>query len=408
MSDKSIDKSRRNFIKTGVSGLAGAALVPSMIKKSDILPYGRQEDRKIIYRTLGKTGIKVPIVSMGTYNATSVTNAALDAGITHFDTSADYQQGNDEKFFGEVFKERPRDSFVIGTSIGMWKYRAIDEVKQAVTPAILREYIDGSLERLGLDYIDIYYLGGVKNKEILLHEPYLDILQEYKQAGKLKYLGVTTHSNEEEMIREATDSGIYDIVLTQYNFKCNNREGIKSAIKYAADKGIGIVAMKTQAGVYWNRVTKANMINMKAALKWVLQDENVHTAVPSFANIEQMNEAMSVMEDLELTAQEKTDLKLDQGDEDDRTTALFCSQCQECIPQCPSNLDIPTLMRSYMYAYGYEQPAKARETLDYVNFANYKCNDCDTCRVTCSTGFDVKRKLTDIARLKDVPREFLI
>jgi predicted aldo/keto reductase-like oxidoreductase len=146
------------------------------------------------------------------------------------------------------------------------------------------------------------------------------------------------------------------------------------------------------------------MINMKAALKWALQDENIHTAIPSFKNSDQLFEALSVMEDLDLTPQEKADLKLDQGD---RSTGLFCSQCEECIPQCPANLDIPTLMRSYMYAYGYGEPAKARETYDYTQLSNIPCRRCESCSVICSSGFDIKRKITDIVRIKDIPKEFL-
>jgi len=404
MSEKTNIKGRRNFIKHSVAGLTGAVLAPSVLKLEG-KPLGPQKEKtKFVFRTLGKTGIKVPVVSMGTYDATSVINAALDAGIVHIDTSADYNEGNDERMFGKVFKGRPRDSIVIGTSIGMWQYNAVDQIKKAISEKKLRESIEGSLERLDVDFIDIYYLGGIKHKEIALFKPYLDVLEEYKKAGKLRYLGVTTHSNEPEIIRSVTDSGVYDVVLTAYNFRKNNKAEIKEAVAYAAGKGMGIVAMKTQAGVYWDRKDKTSTINMKAALKWALQDENIHTAIPSFKNVDQLNEAISVMENLALTPQEKADLKLDQGES---ATGLFCSQCNECVPQCPAALDIPTLMRSYMYAYGYGSTAKARETLDYVDLKGVPCSNCESCSVVCASGFDVKLKVTDIARLKDVPAEFL-
>jgi predicted aldo/keto reductase-like oxidoreductase len=163
--------------------------------------------------------------------------------------------------------------------------------------------------------------------------------------------------------------------------------------------------MKTQAGVYWDRSEKKQMINMNAALKWALQDENVHTAIPSFKNVDQLNEAISVMEDLTLTPQEKADLKLDQSEP---STGMFCSQCEDCLPQCAAGLDIPTLMRSYMYAFGYHCPGKARKTLDHIKLADVPCLNCDSCSVVCSSGFDIKRKATDIARILDVPKEFLV
>ena len=407
MTEIKTSKSRRDFIRSGMTGLAGTFLAPSLIKNRKKYFEPQKKERKFIYRTLGKTGIKLPIVSMGTYDATAVTSEALDAGIVHLDTSAEYNEGNDERMFGQLFKSRPRDSFVVGTSIGMWQYsRSAEQVKNAISPEKIKDSFNGSLERLQLDFIDIYYLGGIQHKEIMEYEPYLEILREFKRSGKASFIGVSTHANEPEIIRLATDSDVFDVVLTRYNFRVNHRDEIKKGIKYAADKGMGVVAMKTQAGVYWDQKTKKEMINQKAALKWALQDENIHTAIPSFKNLKQLYEGLSVMEDLTLTDQELADLRLDKG-QNQSTTGLFCSQCNECIPQCPHNLDIPTFMRSYMYAYGYEQLGKARETLDYVDISSIPCNDCQICSVKCPSGFDVKTKVMDIARLKHVPKEFL-
>jgi hypothetical protein len=66
------------------------------------------------------------------------------------------------------------------------------------------------------------------------------------------------------------------------------------------------------------------------------------------------------------------------------------------------------LMRSYMYAFGYHSPWKARETLDHIKLASVPCLNCESCSVKCSSGFDIKRKATDIARILDVPKEFLV
>jgi len=407
MANNEIKKGRRDFIKKGMTGLAGAAIVPSLLTGERTDSEIPRNERKFIYRTLGNTGIELPIVSMGTYDATSLAKEALDAGIVHIDTSADYNEGNDERMFGRLFKGRPRDSFVIGTSIGMWSYRSAEQTKNAVTPEKLSEIFHGSLERLQLDFIDIYYLGGIRHKEIMEYEPYLNTLREFKKSGKARFIGVTTHSNEPEIIRLATDSDVFDVVLTRYNFRMNHREEMKQAVKYAADNGMGVVAMKTQAGVYWDQKAKKEMINQKAALKWVLQNKNIHTAIPSFKNVEQLYEDLSVMEDLTLTPKEKADLRLEK--ESLRSaTGLFCSECNTCLSQCPHDLDIPTAMRSYMYAYGYAQPGKARKTLDDMDISEIPCNDCQTCRVNCPSGFDVKAKVTDIMRLKAVPKAFIV
>ncbi|MFC2173458.1 oxidoreductase, partial [Acidobacteriota bacterium] len=194
----------------------------------------------------------------------------------------------------------------------------------------------------------------------------------------------------------------WDVVLTAYNFRQSHREGIRSAIGQAADAGLGIVAMKTQAGVYWDRI-RTRKINMKAALKWVLEDKNVHTTIPAFSTFEEMREDLSIMEDLPLTPKEKRDLKLG---EPEKLSGFYCQQCRRCLAQCRSGVDIPTLMRSHMYAFGHRQPKKAIDTLRAWTTADVACTDCRRCDVRCANGFDVQSRALDMARLLEGQVEF--
>ena len=86
----------------------------------------------------------------------------------------------------------------------------------------------------------------------------------------------------------------------------------------------------------------------------------------------------------------------------------ICSQCGACRTQCASELDVPTMMRCYMYVYGYRNVAKARETMERIELPGAPCAGCGSCRVSCPMGFDVRRRLTDVARLRDVPAEFIV
>jgi predicted aldo/keto reductase-like oxidoreductase len=263
--------------------------------------------------------------------------------------------------------------------------------------------LDGSLQRMGLDYVDIYYLASLDNRDVTLHEPYIEAFDKLKRQGKIRAAGITTHENEPAVIRAATESRFWDVVLTAFNFRQSHREEIRAAVHHAARAGLGIVAMKTQAGVYWDK-TRNKKINMKAALKWALQDENVHTAIPAFSNFEEMLEDLSIMKDLTLTEKEKRDLEL--GDELG-LSGCYCQHCGHCLAQCSAGMDIPTLMRGYMYAFGHRQPAKARETLRDWTPDEIACKHCGTCEVQCSLGLDVKSQALDIARIIEVPEEFL-
>jgi predicted aldo/keto reductase-like oxidoreductase len=345
---------------------------------------------------------------MGSCYGIELVRTALDRGIVYVHTSSDYSERNHERLLGQVFQNRPRDSFVIATSPDL-PYRfergrglSLGLGKDA-SPELILESIEGSLQRLKLDYVDIYYLGSISSREVVLHEPYMKAFEKLKKEGKTRFVGVTTHENEPAVIRAAAESGFWDVVLTAYNFRQSHRAAIEAAIRHAADAGLGVVGMKTQAGVYWDR-DRTRKINMTAALKWVLQNENVHTVIPAFSSFDEMEEDLAVMEKPTLTPEEKRDLEL--GDELG-FSGHYCQHCGNCLAECPAGMDIPTLMQSHMYAYGYRQPKKARDTLRTWRPADVVCGSCDSCEVACSLGFDVKSRAIEIARILEVPEAFL-
>ena len=393
---KTTRTSRREFLKAGFAGIAGASILTGC-SKNQSNPGDRSKDRKIVYRTLGRTGLRLPVVSMGSTYGIGLVRTALDEGISYIHTSSGYAERNHERLLGDVFRNRPRDSFVIATSPDLpYDYgrgdRSMDLGLKA-DPDLIVESIEGSLKRLNLEFVDIFYLLSIGRVETANHEPYMRAYEQLKKSGKTRFVGIGTHSNEPEVIRAATESGFWDVVLTAYNFRQTHREDVREAIGKAADAGLGVVAMKTQAGVYWDR-TRLKMINMKAALKWVLQDENVHTTIPAFSNYKEIREDLSVMEDLKLTPEENRDLKLGTGL---GHAGLYCQQCRQCQVQCPAGLEIPGLMRAYMYAFGHKQPHKASETLSGWSPAGLACKDCAVCTVRCTLGFDIRSRALELA-----------
>ncbi|KPJ59229.1 MAG: hypothetical protein AMJ46_12055 [Latescibacteria bacterium DG_63] len=413
MKENETVRSRRDFLRKGAFGLAGLAVLPSVLSKdarAETSETGEKEKTgkkwKLVKRTLGKTGITLPVVSLGvmTTENPEVVRAALDAGITLIDTAHGYQRGRNEEMVGEVIKGRPRDSFVIATKISGPEDGRTGLFTKDATTELFTERFETSLKRLGLDYVDILYIHSVMRKEAVMHEPFLSAMEKLKKEGKARFIGVTTHSREPDVIRAAAESKCHDVVLTAYNFRQPHTKEIEKAMAEANKAGLGIIAMKTQAGVYWDR-EREHPINMKAALKWVLRNENVHTTIPGATTFDQLETDLSVMEDLSLTPEEREELKLGQklG-----MSGLYCQQCGRCVSQCGTGLEIPTLMRSYMYVYGYRDLRMAKEALASVDLSKLPCRNCETCRVDCAMGFDVRRKIEDVARLRSVPNDFVI
>jgi len=380
-------RSRREFLKAGAAGVAGATL-------SNCSPPPQEQPAQIgqiIYRTLGRTGLRLPVVSMGTAYAINLAQAALQSGIVYIHTSSSYSERNHERMLGRLFRDRPRDSFVIATSPDL-PYQYVEgqgrssDIGRDTDPKLITESLESSLQRLGLDYVDIFYFVSIGSRETALHEPYMNEFGRLKKEGKTRFTGIGTHANEPEVIRAAAESGFWDVVLTAYNFRQSHHREVRAAIDKAAEAELGVVAMKTQAGVYWDR-WRRRMINMKAALKWVLQNENVHTTIPAFSNYDEMSEDLSIMESLRLTPEEERDLRL--GDELG-FSGVYCQQCGQCLGLCPASMDIPTLMRASMYAFGHQQSQKARDTLRTWKPSAIACETCQRCAVRCSLGLDIK------------------
>jgi predicted aldo/keto reductase-like oxidoreductase len=401
------NNNRRDFLKKSILGFSGAALIPGSLKASRVSTSVSRQIPELPGRILGKTGIKTPLISMGTSGATNpgFVRSAYDAGIKLFFSATYYGEGNNEKLVGEGLKGLPRESYVIGTAAspeGM-DNRTGTFTKELDVDAYIKK-AEESIKRFGLDYLDIFLFPFAGKRDTILNENLLKAMQELKKQGKIKYAGIASHSSVEEALKAAADSKVYDIVMPAYNYKTQNKEAMDEALAYAANAGIGIIAMKTTAGAFRDK-SRTTPLNTDAALKWVLQNKSVTSIVSGMSSVEELQKNIAMIGNLKITDQELKDLNLAAlGSE----PSLYCHQCDNCIPQCPHHVDVPTLMRSYMYAYGYRNLEHAQQTLNQVDLSGNPCNKCKVCRVNCIAGFDVKDRIQDIARLRDVPREFLM
>jgi predicted aldo/keto reductase-like oxidoreductase len=343
---------------------------------------------------------------MGTGSATAsgFVRSAYEAGIKLFFSATYYGEGNNEKLVGEGLKGLPRDSFVVGTAVPP---DGLDmRTGKFLTPFDPQAYIrkaEESLKRFGLDYVDFFLFPFVGKREMVLNEGVLKALEQLKKEGKTRFVGIASHSDTEEALQAATDSGIYELAMIGYNFKTADKESFNASIAKARQAGIGIVAMKTTAGAFRDKAGPP--LNTDAALKWVLQNENVSSIVSGMSSLEELRKNLAMIQNLKMSEQELKDLELAGLIQE---TGLYCQQCKKCIPQCPHNLDIPTIMRSYMYAYGYKSPAQAWHTLAGVDISARPCEKCSACNIRCTEGFDIRKKILDISRLIDVPRDFIV
>ena len=399
--------SRRWFIGGAATGAVGAGLqlsgcsraVPTEAEAAEHETSAEQ----ISYRVLGRTGLKIPLISFGVMNSDSpdLLRRAFDLGLNHLDTAHLYLRGNSERVIGEVIEERGnRDSIYVATKMRFARDRErlvfTNEAtarEPAPTEENLFQQLETSLERLRTDYIDILYLHSCYSPAMATFEPLMSALVKAKEQGKARFIGVSTHSDEPNVIRAAVDAGVYDVVLTSYNYLQDHKDAVGDAIAYAASNDIGVIAMKTQGGKRLNQKEGVE-INHRAALKWVFANTNVCTAIPGMTTFEQMDTNCSVMGDLELTDGDQRELELASL----LSGTYFCQSCRECLPSCPHDVEVPSLMRAYMYAEAYGNTIQAEQTMAGVPAGRglSACADCTSCEARCRRGLPISDRVQEM------------
>jgi predicted aldo/keto reductase-like oxidoreductase len=395
---KAKNLNRRDFFRLTATAGAGAFLLPEVTASTlNISPKGSKVNAYPM-RTLGKTGITIPILSMGVMRADNpnVVRAAYNAGITFFDTAHGYQNGQNEVMLGNFFKDKPRDSFSIATK-GKFDYPLKDSFEKDFT-----DLLDLSLKRLQMDHVEIFYTHALDKVGEVTDERVLNLLKKFKADGKIRNIGFSTHALNPGLLDAAIATGVYDVILLSYNFKLANLKETDEAIERGIKAGVGFIAMKTMTGAVEDAEGKKK-IDARACLKWVWQNENITTIIPGFSNFEELDECLVAVKDPVLTEKEKQYLAMLCTKE-----MMFCQQCGKCKEMCVEHLPIPDMMRAYMYAYGYKNARLSKETLLELNLPDKTCSSCGKdCRVTCTSGFDVARKIAAVTPVMHVPDAFL-
>lgn len=150
------------------------------------------------YRTLGNSGLEVSEISLGSWltygggvdrdNAEACVRRALDVGINLIDTANGYANGGAESFLGEVLRDVDRDSYVLATKV----FFPMGPHDKGLSAAQIRKQLDASLERLGVDHVDLYQCHRY-DPDVPLEET-MGALTEAVRVGKVRAIGFSEWS----------------------------------------------------------------------------------------------------------------------------------------------------------------------------------------------------------------------
>jgi len=201
------------------------------------------------YRRLGRTGLKVSEISLGswlTFGGTvdaaasrKVVLKAWDLGVNLFDTADVYIRGESESVLGQVLPELPRNEIVVATKVmgRVWD----GPLGAGLSRKHVMDAVDGSLRRLRLDYIDLYQAHAPDDETPL--EETLSALNDLVRAGKVRYLGVSNFSTAEtvECLRICERNGWESIVSHQPLYNLLDRRIEPALAPKCREEGIGLI-----------------------------------------------------------------------------------------------------------------------------------------------------------------------
>lgn len=254
------------------------------------------------YLRCGKSGIKLPRVSLGLWhnfgsvdrfeNMKEMLFEAFDQGITHFDLANNYgpEPGSAEENFGKILKsdfKAYRDEMIISTKAGygMWEGPYGDWGSRKYLMASL----DQSLKRMGLDYVDIFYHHR-PDLETPLEET-MGALSDIVKQGKALYVGISNYNSEQlkQAAKLLKENGT-PLLITQPSYSMLNRwveeDGLLDA---AAEVGAGVITFSPLAqGMLTNRYLNGIPEDSRAARNHFLQKSSITEEV--LTKIRKLNE----------------------------------------------------------------------------------------------------------------------
>jgi predicted aldo/keto reductase-like oxidoreductase len=235
---------RRDFLKQ-LALLTGSMMLPI----SGFASTKKDKWGKILpLRTLGKTGVNVTMLGLGgahveyntEKNAQALIEKAMEGGIRFFDTAESYGRGRSELLYGKFLVPKYRDDVFIMT-------------KSTATDAITaKQHLEGSLQRMKCDYIDLWQVHSLKTPEDVdnrMKNEVLEVFEKAKAEGKVKHIGFTGHQNpfaHKQFLNKTIDNDIFETVQMPINIIDSHFHSfIKNVLPLAIERNLGILAMKT-------------------------------------------------------------------------------------------------------------------------------------------------------------------
>ncbi len=326
--------------------------------------------------------------------------AAVAAGINHLETARGY--GDSERYIGAALQS--------GLSKSREQLYLTTKLPPGSDADTMRQWIDESLQRLNLDYVDCLAIHGINTWEHLewVRSPdgCMAAVREAIDRGRVRHVGFSTHGSL-ELILAAIETDLFEFVnLHYYYFFQRHAPAIKLA--HQKDMGIFIISPADKGGkLYAPPPTLEDLCEPFSPLelnyRFLLSDPRITTLSVGPANPEELIVPLQVADkDYPLTPKEVEVLESLRSHARNALSTDWCSQCYDCLP-CPENIQIPEVLRLRNLAVACDMNDYGKYRYQMFENAGHwfpgvkgdRCTSCGDCLPRCPQQLDIPKLLQD-------------
>lgn len=358
-------------------------------------------------RRFGKTDRRLSVFSLGTMRfasaqvAQTVIAAAIAQGINHLETAPAY--GSSELYIGQALKALTATGRVQRDCLTLTS-KLTPTLKQAqILPAI-----KSSLSRLGVDFLDCLAVHGINTAQHLdwVQAEMLVALKQAQAQGLIRHIGFSTHGPL-DVIRGVIATQSFSFINLHYNFFFQ-RNAPAVAEAHQQDMGIFIISPADKAGMLYSPPEKLKSLcapydPLLLNYRWLLSDSRVTTLSIGPADVSELDWPLQVADDGGplSEAEQQAILHLEQM----QIEALGrdrCAQCHQCLP-CPEAINIPEVLRLRNLDVAYDMRAFGQYRYGMFENAGHWfpgrrgdcCTDCGDCLPRCPEQLNIPSLLRD-------------
>lgn len=367
-------------------------------------------------RTIKKTGEEVSLLGLGAMRlptrngridkqkATKLVNYAIDHGVNLIDTAYLYHNGESETFLRNILQDR-RNDVQISTKLPVWFVKKEED---------LEKYLDKQMEKLGVEYIDYYFLHSLNYETYKRLKPLhvLEFLDRIKKEGKVKHVGFSYHDNYDDFTRIIDDYD-WDMCLLQYNFIDEEVQAGRKGVQYAYNHDVSVFIMEPlKGGLLAHDVPEKVKVTMEEenidetpsrwALKWLANQKEITCILSGMGEIEQLDENIETMNSTEPDSISDEELQVYNNVKKvyEELIQVPCTQCRYCMP-CPAHVNIPTCFEAYNAKYIFKKNTQYTFRVSGImggkpGYAS-NCINCGACIIKCPQKINIPQELKKVS-----------